>query len=380
MAETHSEINMDELEQSLDEIRKGMSAAREVVKSLNERVQNGDLDTKDGISLLSVKNNVMVQYLQSLVLLSAHRAAGHGLSERTPPAEPWGTPNRSPRGAAAGDRVDAMIEGRVVMEKIRLMEGKMKYQIDKLTKLAQEEPEAAQDVANDPLAFRPNPEDLMNQETSDEDDDGDDDDDKRTSKSKDGIYRPPKLAPMPYIETSGKDKSKSRRGPLPSALSNLAQMDLSMPHMESTSGLGSTPALTSRRAKELQRMTEFEEENMTRLVMKKKEAKRRREDEADIALGGIGGGDRGRGRGGGFEDEFGDIIRSVGRTRVGVVGDGYEELRQKGKKESVLARARSRGDDDGLDGGEDVPRQRKKSRFDNAVKSVKRRTNSKLRR
>lgn len=219
----------------------------------------------------------------------------------------------------------------------------------------------------------------MNQESDEEEDE---DEEEGTSRPKDGIYRPPKLAPMPYIEPSskGKDKDKSRRAPLPSALSHLAHMDLSMPHMESTSGLGSTPALTSKRAKELQRMTEFEEENMMRLVMKKKDAKRRTEDEADIALGGIGGGARGRGRGGGFEDEFGDILRSVGRSRGGNVGDGYEELRQKGKKASVLDRSRTRGDDDDDgDGGEDGPRQRKRSRFDQAVKSAKRRANSKAR-
>ena len=229
---------------------------------------------------------------------------------------------------------------------------------------------------SDPLAFRPNPEDLMNQESSDDDEDNEEE---RGSGAKAGIYRPPKLAPMPYVETSGRDKNKSRRAPLPSALSNLAQMDLSMPHMESTSGLGSTPALTSKRAQELQRMTEFEEENMTRLVMKKKEAKRRREDEADVALGGIGGGQRGRGRGGGLEDEFGDILRSVGRSRAGAVGDGYEELRQKGRKATALARSRARsGDDD--DVAEAGPRKRKKSRFDQAVKSAKRRANSRGRR
>lgn len=73
---------------------------------------------------------------------------GHSLTERAPPSEPWGAADKGPRGPHAGDRVDAMIEGRVVLEKIKLMEGKMKYQIDKLVKLAQEEPEAAQDAAN----------------------------------------------------------------------------------------------------------------------------------------------------------------------------------------------------------------------------------------
>ncbi len=186
----------------------------------------------------------------------------------------------------------------------------------------------------------------------------------------DGIYRPPKLAPMPYTEPR-KGKNRDRREPLPSALKSLAQMDLSTPHMESTSGLGSTPALTSRRAKELKRMTEFEEENMMRLVMKKKEAKRRNLDEADIALGGIRSGTGRSGRGGGLGDEFGDILRSVGRSRRGAVGDGYEELRQKGKKANVLSRSRERRSETVSDVDEGS-RPRKKSRFEQAVKTARR--------
>lgn len=350
------------------------------------RVDNGALNTKDGISLLSVKSNVMLQYLQNAVLLSAHRALGHSLSDRTPASEPFSDPQRGTRGSGAGDRVDALIESRLVLEKVKLMEGKMKYQIDKLVRTAQEPAKSAQDGSvgrfihrlqlrtrtlnhfslADPLAFRPNPEALMDQ-SSDSEASGSDQSD---HEAKDGIYRPPKLAPMPYIETSSR-KDKSRRAPIPTALSSLAQMDLSMPYQESTSGLGSTPALMSGRAKELKRMTEFEEENMMRLVMKKRDAKQRARDEADIALGGVGGSTGRGGRSGGLEDEFGDILKSVGRTRQGALGDGYEELRQKGKKGSVLVRSRER--DDNEVGGDEGPRQRKRGKFDKAVKTVKRR-------
>lgn len=194
---------------------------------------------------------------------------------------------------------------------------------------------------------------------------------------RDGIYRPPKLAPMPYAEPQ-KSKDKSRRGPVPTALSSLARLDPSMPHMESASGLGSTPAIQSKRAKDLQRMTEFEEENFTRLVMKKKDARRREQDEADLALGGTGTTGR-HGRGAGLEDEFSDILRSVGRSRTGVVGDGYEELRQKGKKGSVLERSRVRSRDV-EDVAEEAPRQRKRSRFEKEVKASKKRISSKTRR
>lgn len=191
----------------------------------------------------------------------------------------------------------------------------------------------------------------------------------------DGIYRPPKLAPVPYTESRGKDKAK--RAPVPTALSSLVHMDPSRPYMESTSGLGSTPSLMTSRARELQRMTEFEEENMTRLVMKKRDAKQRKQDEADMALGGMPGSTFGRrGRGGGLEDEFGDILKSVGRSRNAGAGDGYEELRQRSRKDGALVRSRARSMDEAFE-EEEGPRPRKKSRFEKAVKASKKRAASK---
>ncbi|EMD34424.1 hypothetical protein CERSUDRAFT_117295 [Gelatoporia subvermispora B] len=352
----------------LDDMKRGMSSARELIKSLREKQSTtSDFDTKHGISLLSLKHHLMLSYLQSLALVSARRGLGESLSERSPPSAPFSAPTRGARGSGVGDRVDSMIEARVVLEKIKVLEGRMKYQIDKLVRVA-EEASSAQNVANDPLAFKPNPQALMDQESGEEDEQ---EEGGKDSRGRDGIYRPPKLAPVPYTDAR-KEKDKARRAPVPSALASLAHLDPSKPFVESTSGLGSTPSLTTARARELQRMTEFEEENMTRLVMKKKEAKRRKQDEADLALGGLPGASGRRGRGPALEDEFGDILRAVGRTRSDALGDGYEELRQRSKKDSVLARSRARADDlDDL--GEDGPRQRKKSRFEKEVKSAKKR-------
>ncbi|OCH89097.1 hypothetical protein OBBRIDRAFT_794606 [Obba rivulosa] len=359
----------------VDEIKRGMSSARELVKSLREKQSTtSDLDTKNGISLLSLKHHLMISYLQSLILVSARRGLGESLDERSLPSAPFSAPTRGARGSGVGDRIDSMIEARVVLEKIKVLEGRMKYQIDKLVRVA-EEASSAQNVINDPLAFKPNPQALMDQESGSEDGEGEGGKDER---KRDGIYRPPKLAPVPYTE-SRKDKDKSRRVPVPSALASLAHLDPSKPFVESTSGLGSTPALTSQRARELQRMTEFEEENMMRLVMKKKDAKRRKQDEENLALGGLPGASGRRTRGPGLEDEFGDILRSVERPRAGVLGDGYEELRQRSKKDTVLARSRARGEDNFDNLGEDGPRQRKKSRFEKEVKSAKKRMSTKRR-
>jgi len=188
----------------------------------------------------------------------------------------------------------------------------------------------------------------------------------------DEIYRPPRLAPMPYVEKSKKQTRRDRPA-VPSALATLSA-DPHRPYEEATSGLGGTPSFASARAKHLQRIQDYEEENFTRLVMKKSEAKRRIRDEEDLALGGdLGGGSGRRSRAGGLEDEFGDILRSVSRTSgVRSQGDGYDELRKRGKKLAVLDRSRQKRDNAQVDVGEETPRLKKRSRFELEMKSVKR--------
>lgn len=110
------------------------------------RQKNTDeLDTTDGISLLSLKHHIMLSYLQSLVLISSHRILGNTLDQRSPPAQPFSSIEREPRGSDAGDLVDSMVEGRVVLEKIKALEGRMRYQIEKLVRVA-EEPSSSQNV------------------------------------------------------------------------------------------------------------------------------------------------------------------------------------------------------------------------------------------
>lgn len=90
----------------------------------------------------------MLSYLHSLVLLSSRQAIGHSLSERRQPADPFSSTERSARGDGPGDLVDSMVEGRIVLEKVKTLEGKMKYQIDKLVRLAQEVPKAGASITD----------------------------------------------------------------------------------------------------------------------------------------------------------------------------------------------------------------------------------------
>ncbi|KAJ6500560.1 hypothetical protein C8R45DRAFT_73489 [Mycena sanguinolenta] len=364
----------------MDDMTASFAAARSALTALHN---NADLTTPNpnGISLLGLKPQLLLSYMQSLVLLSAHRALGHTISERSPPTQPFSDPQRSARGADAGDLVDSMVTGRVALEKVRLLEGRMRYQIEKLVRAAQAPESAPGAAVDDPLAFRPNPANLLNQdgEASDvsEDDNNNGDHHNNRDGPDDGIYRPPRLAPVPYTAAPSKGGKKLRAPPVPSALRALH--DPLLPHTESTSGLGGTPALESARAKHLRRLTEFEEENFGRVVLGKGAGKRRARDEEDMALGAeLGGGHRGGGknrRRGGLEDEFGDVLRSVERGVVrGGAGDGYDALRRDGRKKNVLERAKAniRVRDDEPD-GEEGARIRKKSRFEQETKSAKRR-------
>ncbi|KAG2140343.1 hypothetical protein BD769DRAFT_1694884 [Suillus cothurnatus] len=179
-----------------------------------------------------------------IVLLSARRATGDSSTERTPANSPFSTVDRE------------------AWALVLVISGK-----------------------EDPLAFHPKPQSLVdNEQHSDEDRDT-----RSNVEDLDGVYRPPNLAPMPY------DK-RYKRQPVPNALSTLLYQDPWCLHVEGTSGLGSMPSLSSDRAREIQRIEDSEKENFTRLVMKKKDARRRQKGEEDLALGGTGAGkDRKRG-------------------------------------------------------------------------------------
>ena len=111
-----------------------------------------ELDTQEGISLLSLKHHMMLSYLQSLSLLTARRAIGDSLLERSAPQASFSSKDRAARGAGVGDRVDATVEARVVLEKVKVLEGRMKYQIDKLVRISEEGASADKNIVNG--AFR----------------------------------------------------------------------------------------------------------------------------------------------------------------------------------------------------------------------------------
>lgn len=196
----------------------------------------------------------------------------------------------------------------------------------------------------DPLAFRPNPSALVSGRNGGYVSQSDEEaSDAEQTQQKDGIYRPPRLAPVPYIDAQAQGKKGKQRRAAPTHSAFLTDMASTLngntPYAEGTSGLAVAPSMNSRRAKKMNEMQDYEEDMMHRISMSKKESKKRREDEAEVALGGGGTLDTGNKRGvrgrGGFGVEFDELLNNIergGNKRSGNLGrtggTEYEALRQ----------------------------------------------------
>ncbi|CAK7347283.1 unnamed protein product [Dovyalis caffra] len=155
----------------LKEMKEGLDTVRSKVQALTAKVKANKVPTAEGISYLEAKHLLLLSYCQSLVFYLLRKAKG--LSIEKHPV------------------VRSLVEIRLFLEKIRPIDKKLEYQIQKLTRDAgaardevgvSENESKASEKSEDKLKYRPNP-DLLESKT-----------DLLTQNG--GMYRPPKIAPM----------------------------------------------------------------------------------------------------------------------------------------------------------------------------------------
>merc|ERR1712123_464960 len=112
----------------LKTIKESTGELIEKIDSLTEFVEKGDND--NGMALLGIKNECMAHYLTDLVTLAQSQLNGEQIEGNVV--------------------IDRLIEQRVTMERIRPLEDKMRYRIEKLTALAQ-----GNVKKDDPINLRP---------------------------------------------------------------------------------------------------------------------------------------------------------------------------------------------------------------------------------
>ncbi|WVR03292.1 hypothetical protein IAU60_000283 [Kwoniella sp. DSM 27419] len=339
------------------------------------KVRNSDesLDFSSGLSLLSLRPQLLLSSLHNLIITLSLRLLDPSLPFPSPEelqaslalATPF-TASRSHE--QIGDDASELLTqlggelvlGQEVMDKVRGMESKLEYQIKKLVGLAEADEKRGQevldDVEEDPLSFRPNPSAIVSSRDPaaksskraaalEAGSDGE------VDAESGGVYRPPRVAAVPYLDPSssrGSGDAKQRTRQAPALLSEFAASLDSAPILESTSGLSTRPvsnrhtnSISAKRAAELKRINEFEEENMTRLVTSKREAKRRADDEAALAMGFGVGPSRGRRGRNGLEAELEGVLGDRGSKGV------WEGVSGLGKRGDALERGKKRVSEDG---------------------------------
>lgn len=165
------------------------------------------------------------------------------------------------------------MECRTVLEKMRPIEKKLKYQIDKYVKVAESGGEIRPD---DPVHFKPNPDALAANDDSEDTSDADDTDEDAKEKSSSQKYVVPKHIPTLCEDdiSSRQDMDKEDRAALKkrtlskSILEDLRRQHLDTPEEE----YHQTDTFKAKHIAMLKERTRFEEENYMRLpAMSKKE-------------------------------------------------------------------------------------------------------------
>jgi U3 small nucleolar ribonucleoprotein protein LCP5 len=284
---------------SLKETSQKITAA--VLPSVRAHVESDTFSKSDGLDFLDVKNGLMLSYLIDLV----------------------GYIRESRRGADVTMCITRLNEMKVVLDKMRGLDKKLRYQIDKLLAAGTTASEYAaggdnKDSSEDPLQYRPDPKALAGEDgDSDDSDDGEDSDgevgegpsgsredddkdieaaratlafakkkkDKQTDeKEDDGIYRAPRTTAVPYaFDQEGKQMEKEKRTRRRLRATELAQTLRAQygeaPEQEDIHGgsdLGKQRAAARRLAEREDEKTKYEEDTMVRLQTSRKDKKEKK--------------------------------------------------------------------------------------------------------
>jgi len=187
---------LQECNKILAEMTPKLEAVTVQAAGLLKQVAGGKLDTTKGISLLEVKMQLMLSYNVALGIfmmlkLEGKKVEGHPIVER-------------------------MAYLRTLLEKLRPIEARLKYQIDKVLRSTDASAAAAGEAGgSDPLSHKPNAGSLVPKQRGDADRGAgsysEDGGHGGGLGSGDGIYKPPRMTAMPYDDDMSAEGKKARK-------------------------------------------------------------------------------------------------------------------------------------------------------------------------
>lgn len=229
--------DIEETKECLRKFPNVSAPVSELMQKLTKRVKHEKHKTQKGLSFLDLKIMIYSNYLANLSYYIYKKANGEQIE-----CDPV---------------VERLIELRIVMEKIKPIEEKLKYQINKLLSYVSSE----NIDSNDPLKFKANPDNLDLQEEEE------DDSEQKGSK----VYVPPKITAAYYDEDDMEQKralEKARK----KALSSTMLQELRKEYETGPDEIKEMhDPYKMKISEELKERERFEEEYMMRLPMTKKQ-------------------------------------------------------------------------------------------------------------
>ncbi|XP_037958094.1 neuroguidin [Teleopsis dalmanni] len=307
--------------QLLGEMNSNVKQVTDLVEGMLQRVKRGELTTEYGLSFLEVKYHMLLDYLINLTYVVLRKCSGETIE---------GDPS-----------IERLIEIRTVLEKIRPIDYKLRYQIDKLVKTAT----TGVTSSTDPILYKPNPENMLSNtlgeeggigsegEDSDGESDSESDDSadeagssvkkpkKAATAAKAGIYVPPKIKPVFYDgdeKSVDKDKKLIERAKKRAITSSMLQ-DLKEEYLDVPTEISSGSRAQQILSKANKEKQEYEETYLTRLPVTKAEKHRQRKLTTLATLG---------------DEILGEISRdaSLRGDSLSTGGSKKRKLKSKGKK------------------------------------------------
>jgi U3 small nucleolar ribonucleoprotein protein LCP5 len=256
--------------------------------------EDGINPPKDGISLLDVKNDLLLSYLQNLVFLILLKLRSR--------SEVDGAKEEGNEDDALQQEVTKkLVELRVYLDKgVRPLENRLKYQIDKIIRTADDATRKSTQAAANPSTKRapkktnPDDSDASDAESAGSDQTEEDVEDisygpnraafvrpkeahdsRETKSAKDGIYKPPRITPMQMPTTQGRDGKEARRPGKSATLDEFVATELSTaplaePSIGSTIVSGGRHVKSDRERRDDQERRDYEESNFVRLPAQSK--------------------------------------------------------------------------------------------------------------
>ncbi|GAB4839524.1 hypothetical protein Ancab_029050 [Ancistrocladus abbreviatus] len=244
----------------LKEMKDGLDIVTTKVQALTAKVKAKEFPTADGLSYLEAKHLLLLNYCQSLVFYLLHKAKG--LSIEGHPV------------------VHSLVEIRLFLEKIRPIDKKMQYQLEKITRAtgndvikadANGREAEATPKSDDLLKFRPNPDLLISKsDVAGEGSDGG------------GIYRIPKFAPTTMEPDKKTREERNVRRRVEETLRQAKSNDYVRHLMDEVEGrpeevresVGAESVELMRYMRKAERRAQQEEELFTRAPISKAEKKK----------------------------------------------------------------------------------------------------------